>query len=240
MPQNYVTDPITDKEIAFAHLVLSGIMTDRRAAEAVGLSPGTAAYTKSEPRVRAYMLEHLADEQQRLVEQDTEERCRLALSRDRILARLWQIADVGPEMTRNGMSAQVKALAMIIAIEGLIPDRRAVSVQNKLASSANPPFYVSEWMRAQQNGESVNPQLPQEEAAPEPQSSLSPDSATTEELSSSRPVVEGPEVQAPLNALQTPPSQTVSSTPRVPMADNVAPDTRRPFSIDRNRFGGRR
>jgi hypothetical protein len=57
MPKNQVSDPITDQEMAFAHLVLSGTMTDRRAAEAVGLNPDTAAYTKSKPRVRAYMLE---------------------------------------------------------------------------------------------------------------------------------------------------------------------------------------
>jgi hypothetical protein len=37
MPKNKVSDPITDQEIAFARLVLSGAMTDRRAAEAVGL-----------------------------------------------------------------------------------------------------------------------------------------------------------------------------------------------------------
>ena len=130
------------------------------AAEAVGLNPDTAAYTKSKPPVRAYMLEHRADEQQRLVEQDTEERRRFNQSRDRVLARLWEIADLGPEMTRNGMSAQVKALAMIIAIEGLIPDRRAVSAPNKPASPpVNPPFYVSKWMRTQQNG-TANSELP--------------------------------------------------------------------------------
>jgi hypothetical protein len=49
MPKNEMTDPITDQEIAFAHLVLSGIMTDNRAAEAVGLNPETAAYTKPSP-----------------------------------------------------------------------------------------------------------------------------------------------------------------------------------------------
>jgi hypothetical protein len=53
MPENNVTDPITDQEIAFARLVLYGTMNDRRAAEAVGLNPDTAAYTKSKPRVRA-------------------------------------------------------------------------------------------------------------------------------------------------------------------------------------------
>jgi hypothetical protein len=58
MPKNKVTDPITDQEIAFARLVLSGVMTDRRAAEAVGLDPDSAAYTKAKPRVRDYMLEH--------------------------------------------------------------------------------------------------------------------------------------------------------------------------------------
>ena len=57
MPKNNVSDPITDKEMAFARLVLSGTMTDRQAAEAVGLNPDSAAYTKSKPRVRAYMLD---------------------------------------------------------------------------------------------------------------------------------------------------------------------------------------
>ena len=73
MSDNNVSDLITDQEIAFAHLVLSGTMNDRRAAEAVGLNPDTAAYIKSKPRVRAYMLEHHATVQQQLVERDTEE-----------------------------------------------------------------------------------------------------------------------------------------------------------------------
>jgi hypothetical protein len=242
MPQNNITDPITDQEIAFACLILLGTMTDRRAAEAVGLNPDTAAYTKSTPRVSAYMLEHRATVQQHCVEPDTEELRRFNQGRERVLARLWQIADLAPEMTRNGVSAQVKALSMIIAIEGLILDRRAVPAQNKPAPPpVKPPFYVSEWMRTQQNGQSVAPKptTPQEKTAPEPQSAPGRVDDSLE-LSSSRPVLEGPAVHAPLNALQTPPSQTASSTPRVPMADYVAPDTRRPFSMDKNRFGRRR
>jgi hypothetical protein len=43
-----VTDPITDQEMAFPHLILAGTMNDRRAAEAVGLNPETAA-TKAKP-----------------------------------------------------------------------------------------------------------------------------------------------------------------------------------------------
>ena len=38
---------VTDQEMAFAHLVLSGTMNDRRPAEAVGLNPDSATYTKS-------------------------------------------------------------------------------------------------------------------------------------------------------------------------------------------------
>jgi hypothetical protein len=97
MPKNNVSDPITDQEIAFARLVLSETMTDRRAAEAVGLNPDTAAYTKSKPRVRAYMLEHRAAARQQLVEQDTEELRRFSLSRGQALARLWEIANLDPK-----------------------------------------------------------------------------------------------------------------------------------------------
>jgi hypothetical protein len=89
MPKNIVSDPITDQEIAFARLVLSGTMTDRQAAEAVGLNPDSAAYTKSKPRVRAYMLEHRAAVQQQLVQQEADGLRRLNLDREQVLARLW-------------------------------------------------------------------------------------------------------------------------------------------------------
>jgi hypothetical protein len=254
MPKNNVDDLITDQEVAFARLLLSGTMTDRQAAEAVGLNPDTASYTKSEPRVRAWMLEHRAAVQQQFVQQDTEELRRFNVARDRVLARLWDIANLDPERTRNSMSAQVKAISLIVAIEGLIPnrlsERRAVSAQNQPAPMpVHPPFYVSEWMRTQQEGESVDPQpLPsQEEAAPEPQSAPGgnddppppiPD-PTPIELSS-RPELRSSVVEAPAVPGSLDPSQTTSSLPRVPMADYVAPDTRRPFSIDKNRFGRRR
>ena len=136
MPENQVSDPITDQEIAFAHLVLSGTMTDRRAAEAVGLNPDTAAYTKAKPRVRAYMLEHRAAMHQQLVQQETERLRRLNLGREQVLARLWEIANLSADMTRGSITGQVKALSMNIAIEGLIPDPRARSSQKK---SASPP-----------------------------------------------------------------------------------------------------
>ena len=124
MPKNTVTDPITDQEIAFAHLVLSGTMTDCAAAEAAGLNPDTAAYTKSKPRVRDYMIEHRAAVSEKLVEQEVQGLRKLNLGRDQILARLWELANLSHELTRGTIAGQIKALSMIVAIEGLIPDRR--------------------------------------------------------------------------------------------------------------------
>ena len=146
MPKNKVSDPITDQEIAFARLVLSGAMTDRRAAEAVGLNPDSAAYIKSTPRVRAYMLEHRAAVQQQLVQQEAdlsrraaEGLRRLNLDREQVLARLWEIANLSPEMTRGSITGQVKALSMIVAMQNFIPDRRAVASETKFPSAPIAP-----------------------------------------------------------------------------------------------------
>jgi hypothetical protein len=133
MPKNKVSDPITDQEMAFARLVLSGAMTDRHAAEAAGLNPDSAAYTKSKPHVRAYMLEHRAAVQQQLVQQESEGMRRLNLDREQVLARLWEIANLSPEMTRGSITGQVKALSMIVAMQNFIPDRLAVSGERKSA-----------------------------------------------------------------------------------------------------------
>ena len=131
MPKNKVSDPITDQEIAFARLVLSGAMTDRQAAEAAGLNPESAAYTKSKPRVRDYMLQHRAAVQQQLVQQEAEGLRQLNLDRERVLDRLWETANLSPEMTRGSITGQVKALSMIVAMQNFIPDRRVVSSEKK-------------------------------------------------------------------------------------------------------------
>jgi hypothetical protein len=140
MSKNQDHDLITNQEAAFAHLLLSGTMNDRQAAKAVGFNPDTAANTKSKPRVRDYMLKHRAPTHEQSVQQETEELRRMYQSRERVLARLWEIADLDPEITRNSASAQIKAIAMIVAIEGLIApgtanDRRAFSAQNKSAAT---------------------------------------------------------------------------------------------------------
>src|SRR5579859_6794712 len=142
--------------------------------------------------------------------------------RGKVLDRLWELAYLGPEITRGSISGQVKALSLIIAIEGLIPDRRAASARNK---PAPPPvtadIYESEWLRNQWSGKNVDsePTPVQEQAAPE----LAP------------AVTESAVFTAPVN-----PPQEFSPVPRVPMADYVAPDTRVPFFIKKNRFGPHR
>jgi hypothetical protein len=155
MPKNTVSDPITDQEMAFAHLVLSGTMNDRRAAEAVGLNPDTAAYTKAKPRVHAYMIEHRAAVREKLVDQGAEGLRKLNLGRDQVLARLWELANLSHELTRGSIAGQIKALAMIVAIEGLSlglnPDRRSSPTETQpTAPPDQTQFYKSQWLREQQ------------------------------------------------------------------------------------------
>jgi hypothetical protein len=216
MPKNNVTDLITDQEIAFALLVLSGSMTDREAAHAAGLNPDTAAYTKAKPRVRAYMLEHRAAMEQKLLDLEAESQRRLSLRREQVLDRLWEISKMSPEMTRGSITGQVKALSMIVAIEGLIPDRRAGASNNQ---STPPPtqadIYPAAW---QTNDRQPDPALAHEQDEPgtaEPQ------------------ITPGSEGDAPPPPFV--PSESVPASPSGP-AFSAAPDIRVPFFIKRNPF----
>ena len=171
MPKNKVNDPITDQEIAFARLVLSGAMTDRQAAEAVGLNPDSAAYTKSKPRVRAFMLEHRAAVQQQLVQQEAEGLHRLNLDREQVLARLWEIANLSPEMTRGSITGQVKALSMIVAMQNLIPDRPARSSEKKSSPAPiHAQIYEAAWLNKEEDSPAVPVPAPSstEDAPPNP------------------------------------------------------------------------
>jgi hypothetical protein len=152
MPKNTISDPITDQEMAYAHLIMSGTMNDRRAAEAVGLNPETAAYTKAKPCVRAYMNEHRAAVREKLVDQEVEGPRKLNIGREQILARLWELATLSHEVTRGIIAGQIRALSMIIAIEGLIPDRRlSPSGTQPAAPPVEPDIYAAKWRREQQH-----------------------------------------------------------------------------------------
>jgi hypothetical protein len=231
MTKNHVSDPITDKELAFAHLVLSGTMTERRAAEAVGLNPGTAAYTKAKSRVDTCMIEHRAAMQEELVQKETEGQRRVNQGREQVLARLWQIANLDPEMTRNSASAQIKALSMIVAIEGLIPsgtkDRRAGSSEKKSASpSAVPQIDIAAWLREQQ-GKTTGPDPVRDEdgpGVPDPQPGEAADAPAYPD--------HGFDSSASNFARSFSPAETTPSAPHATVSAS-APDNRVPSSIEK-------
>ena len=240
MPKNKVSDPITDQEIAFARLVLSGAMTDRHAAEAVGLNPDSAAYTKSKPRVRAYMLEHRAAVQQQLVQQEADGLRRLNPDREQVLARLWEIANLSPEMTRNSVTGQVKALSMIVAMQNFIPDRRAVSLERESAPApAKAQIYVSEWLREQQ-AKTIDPQPTPAPAQEEAQPEDSPARPACPGSAREAPANPGPGQSTfadPLSPSQASPGPYGPGFSFVPDARGpIVPDTRVPFSIKKNPF----
>jgi hypothetical protein len=227
MPKNKVSDPITDQEIAFARLILSGAMTDRRAAEAVGLNPDSAAYTKAKPRVRDYMLQHRAAVQQQLLQQEAEGLRRLNLGREQVLARLWELANLSPEMTRGSMTGQVKALSMIVAMQNFIPGPLPVSSEKQSPPAPiHPQIYAAAWRRRQQ-ATTIDPQstpAPHQEedglAVPEP--GFAPSSAA-----------EAPPDPGPTQSTFANPF----SLSQAPPAD---PDRRVPLSIKKNPFARHR
>jgi hypothetical protein len=249
MPKNTVTDPITDQEIAFAHLVLSGTMTDRRAAEAVGLNPDTAAYTKAKPRVRAYMLEHRAAVREKLVDREAQGLRKLNIGRDQILDRLWELATLSHEVTRGSIAGQIKALTMIAAIEGLIPDRRlSPSGTQPAAQPIKADIYQAEWLRQRQR-QSTGEEPGDPMATVEAQTAKSP---VPEPEPAPNPATAAPPPSSNRNFDPNQPSRTDPLLPQgfnwVPLATNngfdaaLNPTTslRQPFSIKKDRFGRRR
>jgi hypothetical protein len=225
-------------------------MTDSAAAQAAGLNPDTAGYTKSKPRVRDYMLEHRAAMQQQLLNQEAdlsrravEGLRRQELRREQVLARLWEIAKLSPEMTRGSITGQVKALSMIVAIESLIPDRRAGSSEKKPAAPLpHAEIYPAAWLGRRQEKNidlQPDPALAQEEeeaGLTEPQ----PTPGWAEDAPTPPAMPPGPVYDLSESASTNPfsASETTPSASHVP-AFSAAPDTRVPFSI-KKRFARRR
>jgi hypothetical protein len=154
MPRNKISDPISDQEMAFAHMVLSGSMTDREAAEAAGLNPRSAAYVKSKPRVRDYMAEHRLAVREKLVDEESAGLRSLNLNRARILERLWELASLSPSDTADTVSGQLKALAMIATLGGFLPDISAPQQQDAPAAPAPMEIYTAAWRRKPRQEES--------------------------------------------------------------------------------------
>jgi hypothetical protein len=205
-------------------------MSDQQAAEAAGLNPATASYTKAKPRVQAWMQHYRAAMDKLILEQEAEKLRRRSETRERVLNRLWAIADLGPEQTRNSMVSQMKALATIVAIEELVPDRRA-SAQKLTAPTAPAKIYQAAWLRpentATTSGSGLEPPTPN--AQPE--------------NTSASPETEQPP-QAPVPDTNPSPHQNIPPRAATFAMENSSPYTSfvpdtRSFQLPRNPFSRR-
>jgi hypothetical protein len=209
MSKKHVTETITYQEMVFARLVLTGTMTDRQAAEVAGLYPDTAALIKEKPAVRAYMREHSA-----AVAGD-EHRPQNPV-RERVLTRLWELANLSHEATRNSISGQVKAISMIASIEGLIPERRAAEKPSAQPSS-QAHIYQPHWLlvrKAEDAAAKAGLKLVEEDGQPHiPNASP----ATASSPVSAAPSAPGPTVHSGDVSFAQPSNPVLS---RVPDADS--------------------
>jgi hypothetical protein len=186
------------------------------------------------------MLEHRAALQQQPVQQEADGLRRLNLDREQVLNRLWEIANLSPEMTRGSITGQVKALSMIVAMENFIPDRRATSQDKKSPPGPAPQIYASAWRREQQatnpaatNDPQPNPAPAQEEAAPRvpafPGMPWKPAPGSP---------AEAPSDPSPNRSIPANPFSSSEATAPAPYGPELrfVPDARGPFSNLKNPF----
>jgi hypothetical protein len=105
---------------------------------------------KAKSRVRAYMLEHRAAAKEKLIDQEVEGMRSPNPGRDQILNRLWELATLSHEATRGTIAGQIKALVMIVAIEGLVPSGMNA---RRVSQPSAPPVEagIPDWLRKQQH-----------------------------------------------------------------------------------------
>lgn len=146
MPKNKVSTPITDKEVKFCHLVLSGEMTDAAAAVAAGLKASSADYIKAKPAVKAYMASYREMVQKAVAKHEAAKLIQFNVTREQAMQRLWEIAQLGPENTNGSMNSQVLALRELF-------DRMAWKHNPDMSDSAprEPTIYPAAWLREQDN-----------------------------------------------------------------------------------------
>jgi hypothetical protein len=152
MPKRPVETPITDDEMAFAHLVLGGKMTDREAAERAGIDPGRAAYVKAKPRVKAYMEEYRAAVRASLVQREVNVLSEFNISREQIIAQYWGFTRLEPERTNGNIAGQVRALDSLRDMLGFASPQPGWKPDGEGEGDLKPKIYVAKWMR--ESGES--------------------------------------------------------------------------------------
>jgi hypothetical protein len=101
--------------------------------------------------------------------QEAEGPRKLNPSRDQILKRLWELANLSPDVTRGSIAGQIKAMSMIVAIEGLIPSRRhPATPAQSMAQPTEPAFYKSQWLVERENQKNQQPSNLSEAIASKP------------------------------------------------------------------------
>jgi hypothetical protein len=130
--------------MAFAHLAMAGTMTDRRAAEAVGIDPSRAAYVKAKPRVQAYMEQHRASVRAGLVQHEVAALAKFNISREQILVKWWEFANIDPALGYN-TNSQGKALESLWNALGYA--NSDPKKPDETESDSKPQIYVAKWMR---------------------------------------------------------------------------------------------
>jgi hypothetical protein len=181
-----------------------------------------------------WVTDPITDQKMAFTQQAVNGPRKLNFHRDQILNRLWELANLPSEATRGSIAGQIKAIGMIAAIEGLIPDRRSSATGTQPAA---PPvqadIYQAAWLRKQKyqatDEETGNPVAAAEAQPPAP-----------------------PEPDPAPIPVPNQPNPADSLLPKgfnwVPLATNggfnAVPDTtsssRQPFSIQKGRFGRRR
>ena len=150
--------------------------------------------------------------------------------REQVLDRLWELAKLSPEMTRNRITGQVKAIQIIVAIEGLIPDRRAASSGKESASPLPPAdIYQAEWLRQRQGKPDPAPAPQEQEPHPvEPEPLTTPAAAADAPPPPVMPIGPAHDRSQSVFAHLFHPSDGASSAPQAPALGSV-PDTRLPL-----------
>jgi hypothetical protein len=191
MPKGPVETPITDQEMRFAHLILTGKLTDREAAEAVGMDPGRAAYVKAKPRVKTYMEEHRASVRAGLVQHEVDTLVEFNIGREQILAKWWEFACIDPAKTGYNTTSQSKALDSLWKALGFEGPKKPGEAEPEPEPV---DIYRPPWLLERQRGifsereERPEPELSSSEAPTAPESARIDRPAVVTQSSIARPV----------------------------------------------------
>jgi hypothetical protein len=179
------------------------------------------------------MIEHRNAVREKLVALEVDGLRKLNLSRDQVLARLWELANLSHEVTRGSIAGQIKAVSLIIAMEGLIPGRGpSPSAIQPTAPSVSAEIYQSEWLRKKHQdadpGDAVVPSetKPVVNHVPHPEPAPQPTPPLEQNHTVANPIV------IPEGRMRVPDATAG--------AYDALPDTRQPFSIQKGPFGRRR